>query len=62
MQMANRELNTLSLDAVFSEPQQVVNAAARMQLAMTVSMLGREWSLASHDSCLDFKLKGSKNK
>ena len=61
LQMANTELNTLSLDPVFSEPQQVVNAAAKMQLAITVSMLGRERSLASHDSCLNFKLQGSKN-
>ena len=62
LQMANRELNTLSLDPVLSEPQQVVNAAARMQLATTVSMLGRERSLDSHDSCLNFKLQGSKAK
>ena len=62
LQIANRELNTLSLEPVFSGPQQVVNAAARMQLAITVSMQGKEWSLASHDSCLNFRLQGNRNK
>ena len=56
LQMASRELNTWWREPVFNGPQHVVNAADRMQLAITVSIAGSDWSFVCHDSCLTFKL------
>ena len=38
-----------------------MKAAARMQFAITVSAVGRDWSLALHDSCLAYKLYVAKH-
>ena len=58
LQMASRESNTWVRECVFSGPQQVVNAAARTQFAISVSGEGSDWSFVCHDSCLAFKLRG----